>query len=66
MLKDITNSQRALCSKCQWRVKEHDNIVFCPFVYNCRKKQNLNHIYVEKGGNINVGSTDEQDFSRKP
>lgn len=41
MLKDIGVMQRALCEKCEYRDKTHDNVVFCPYSRDCIKLKKL-------------------------
>jgi hypothetical protein len=54
MTEDITKKQRILCEKCPYRDRTLDKIVFCPYVYNCRRKPTFRYPKgheIEKGGN---------------
>lgn len=50
MIKELTEKQRRLCQNCKWRVKEQEQIVFCPFVHNCKRRYpESKTILIEKG-----------------
>ena len=41
MLEPITKKQKALCESCHYRDRLLEKIVFCPYVRNCKRAEEL-------------------------